>query len=148
MLELLILFLLVHCEAYRKILLKQIPTIYFYKDRLTDARRKEPKPQLICEYGHCDVTPKYIKCNNLYPLIHEFIWDCEDISYFYYVGYRANVSCEGYDYDEDEYVLSESCSLRYGILKNEYASRNQDLFNFIIVIPIMILLMALAHQCW
>jgi hypothetical protein len=46
--------------------LAKIPSLTFYKDSLTKARRTDPIPQLICRGGPCKLyTPEVVRCVSL-----------------------------------------------------------------------------------
>lgn len=46
--------------------LAKIPSLTFYKDALTKARRTDPVPQLICRGAPCKLyTPEAVRCVSL-----------------------------------------------------------------------------------
>ncbi|KAF8239796.1 DUF1183-domain-containing protein [Tricholoma matsutake] len=98
--------------------LAKIPSLTFYKDSLTKARRTDPVAQLICRGAPCKLyTPEVVRCVSL-PGGHgtEVDWKCEaDLPEALRFG-RVEVSCEGWSGPGDPYVLKGSCSLEYRLV--------------------------------
>ena len=92
-------------------------TLTLYSDRQTTGRRSRGVPQLscvkgdACNYIHIDV----IQCVNRGFDGHDVQWECKaDLEDLYKLG-RVEVTCEGYDYPDDPYVLVGSCGLEYSL---------------------------------
>nr|XP_055190872.1 store-operated calcium entry-associated regulatory factor isoform X2 [Nyctereutes procyonoides] len=127
-----------------RILLRDIKALTLHHDRYTTSRRLDPIPQLKCVGGTagCDsYTPKVIQCQNkgwdgydvqkwgtsLAQLVEHVVldfgivrfrphaWECKtDLDIAYKFG-KTMVSCEGYEFSEDQYVLRGSCGLEYNL---------------------------------
>lgn len=104
-----------------KIKLKDIQTLTLYSDRWTTARRGSPIRQLDCVGGgFCNrVDIPTAQCYNRGSDGRTIQWECKaDMPYNFKFG-RVDVSCEGYDNPEDEYILAGSCGLQYTIEAQE-----------------------------
>ncbi|XP_061491191.1 store-operated calcium entry-associated regulatory factor [Rhineura floridana] len=99
-----------------KILLREIQALTLYPGRYTNYRRTSPVPQLHCTGGSAGCgayTPEVVQCHNKGWDGYDVQWECKahmDISYRF--G-KIEVSCEGYDYPDDPYILKGSCGLEY-----------------------------------
>ncbi|XP_053226699.1 store-operated calcium entry-associated regulatory factor [Podarcis raffonei] len=99
-----------------KILLREIQALTLYPGRFTNYRRTSPVPQLHCTGGSAGCaayTPEVVQCYNKGWDGQDVQWECKahmDISYRF--G-KIEVSCEGYDYPDDPYILKGSCGLEY-----------------------------------
>lgn len=96
-----------------RILLDDIKTLTFHRGQMTTARRLNPVPQMTCEGKLCSkVTPRVIQCQNRGDLQ----WKCEaQLPLWAQLG-AVQVSCEGWENSQDQYVLKGSCALRYELL--------------------------------
>ncbi len=99
--------------------LADIPALVFSQGRQTAFRRTSPVAQLTCEGEECrGFTAGTVRCvnagrgaNNGDP-----DWECKtDMPAGYQFG-PVVVSCEGYDYPEDPFVLRDSCGLTYRLI--------------------------------
>jgi len=83
----------------------------------TTGRRHSSVPQLRCR-GHCkEWTPSTVKCTNMGTDGKDATWECtSDMPEGYRFG-TVDVSCEGYGYPDDAYVLVGSCGLTYELKK-------------------------------
>lgn len=85
---------------------------------MTTARRSSPVPQLKCAGGSagCRVfIPQTVQCYNRGWDGYDVQWECKtDMDKRYRFG-QIVVSCEGYDYADDPYILAGSCGLEYDI---------------------------------
>ncbi|XP_025849322.1 store-operated calcium entry-associated regulatory factor isoform X1 [Vulpes vulpes] len=101
-----------------RILLRDIKALTLHHDRYTTSRRLDPIPQLKCVGGTagCDsYTPKVIQCQNKGWDGYDVQWECKtDLDIAYKFG-KTMVSCEGYEFSEDQYVLRGSCGLEYNL---------------------------------
>lgn len=85
---------------------------------MTEGRRSSPVPQLKCVGGSCSsFTPQAVQCKNVGSDGVDAQWECKcefpsDIRFG-----RISVSCEGYDYPNDPFILKGSCGLEYTIEK-------------------------------
>lgn len=99
-----------------RIKLIDIKYLTLYKDRLSTYRRLSPIQQLQCTSG-CEYThlPSIVNCYNLGWDGKTVQWECRaELDTNYKFG-TIQISCEGYDYKGDEYVLVGSCGLEYSI---------------------------------
>lgn len=100
-------------ENLHKIRLADVQTLTFTRDDYTTARRSSPIPQMKCTGENCQYAPSSAMCRNIGLDGHDVVWQCE-ASFPRGVKFgRVTVSCEGYAYPDDEYVLYGSCGLKY-----------------------------------
>uniref|UniRef100_A0A914EE64 Store-operated calcium entry-associated regulatory factor n=1 Tax=Acrobeloides nanus TaxID=290746 RepID=A0A914EE64_9BILA len=97
-----------------RILRRDIQHITLYADQYTTGRRLEPAPQIQRIGGNAPgkYAPKEVHCYRL-TTTGENQWECNG-------GLEAEVefgafkiSCEGYDYTEDPYIVAGSCGFLY-----------------------------------
>uniref|UniRef100_A0A4X2KUM5 Store-operated calcium entry-associated regulatory factor n=1 Tax=Vombatus ursinus TaxID=29139 RepID=A0A4X2KUM5_VOMUR len=89
-----------------------------HRDRFTTARRTAPIPQLQCLGGSAGCPahiPEIVQCRNKGWDGFDVQWECKaELDTSYRFGKTA-VSCEGYDYPDDPYVLRGSCGLEFNL---------------------------------
>ncbi len=97
-----------------KILLRDIQVLTFNEGQMTTGRRSSPVQQLVMTRGNSAYAPKSVQCRNVGFDGQDVNWKCEapNMKNGYDLG-RTIVSCEGYDYPNDPYVLVGSCGLEY-----------------------------------
>ncbi|RUS89265.1 hypothetical protein EGW08_003008 [Elysia chlorotica] len=98
-----------------KMLLSDVKALTLRQGQMTNARRSPPVPQLKCVGGAAQYkfTPKVVQCINMGSDGHDIQWECKtDMDNAYRFG-NVEVTCEGYDYPNDPYVLKGSCGLEY-----------------------------------
>lgn len=153
--------ILISIESGRcqKIKLTEIDHLTFHKDRLTTGRRLSPVSQLKCDsnlylisYSNCyKFQPQIVHCynRNVGGLVVQ--WECKaDLDKRVQFSV-LKVSCEGYEYTSDPYVLIGSCGLEYSLETrspksfNDYygnnlygPSRLSNVLTFIILVIIML----------
>eukprot|EP00126_Sphaerothecum_destruens_P015513 Sdes_comp9525_c0_seq1m996 len=100
-----------------KILLQTLPVITLHAGKFTKGRRSSPIPQLTCVSGDaCHAfRPSVVQCLNHGSDGVDVQWECKAEMDSKYQFSHIQVSCEGYDYPEDPYVLVGSCGLEYGL---------------------------------
>lgn len=108
--------------------LSKIPSLTFYQDSLTAARRTSPVPQLVCQGAPCKLyKPEVVRCVSLpggYGT--EVDWKCEaDLPESLRFG-RVEVSCEGWSKPGDPFILKGSCSLEYRLVQVPGVLRGTD----------------------
>ncbi|KAF8968177.1 DUF1183-domain-containing protein [Flammula alnicola] len=112
--------------------LVKIPSLTFYKDAYTAARRTSALPQLVCIGKPCKLfQPEVVRCVNLGGVGTDVDWKCEaDLPDSLRFG-KVEVSCEGWSRPGDPYVLKGSCSLEYRLVQIPGSLRDTDspLFN-------------------
>uniref|UniRef100_A0A1I7T0P8 Store-operated calcium entry-associated regulatory factor n=1 Tax=Caenorhabditis tropicalis TaxID=1561998 RepID=A0A1I7T0P8_9PELO len=88
---------------------------------MTTGRRVSPTMQLQCVGGSAKgaFSPKVVQCANQGFDGSDVQWRCDaDLPHDMEFG-SISVSCEGYDYPDDPYILRGSCGLQYEL---EYTS--------------------------
>ncbi|XP_073453742.1 store-operated calcium entry-associated regulatory factor [Aquarana catesbeiana] len=103
-------------SQHDKVLLRELQAITLHTDRYTNARRSSPIPQLKCVGGSAGCSamiPEVVQCYNRGWDGFDVQWECKvDMDNAYRFG-KVEVSCEGFDYPDDPYVLRGSCGLEY-----------------------------------
>ncbi|XP_040273971.1 store-operated calcium entry-associated regulatory factor isoform X2 [Bufo bufo] len=103
-------------NQHERVLLREVQAITLYADRYTNARRAAPIPQLKCIGGSAGCSamiPHVVQCHNRGWDGIDVQWECKvDMDNSYRFG-KVEVSCEGFDYPEDPYILRGSCGLEY-----------------------------------
>ncbi|XP_051876488.1 store-operated calcium entry-associated regulatory factor [Pristis pectinata] len=118
-----------------RILLREVQALTLYNGRYTNGRRTNPVPQLQCVGGTAGCTsfiPQVVQCYNKGWDGYDVQWECKaDMDIAYRFG-AITVSCEGYNYPEDPYILRGSCGLEYVIdLTEEGHRRKKDNSGFV-----------------
>ncbi|NWI16558.1 SARAF factor, partial [Crypturellus soui] len=89
------------------------------------SRRAAPVPQLQCSGGAagCAAAPAVAQCYNRGADGRDVQWECKaDLESSYRFG-EIEVSCEGYDYPGDPYILEGSCGLLFSLEFTEEGER-------------------------
>ena len=113
-----------------KVLLKNVETLTFSNDLVTTGRRSSPVPQLsyagLPSESQLRHRPSTVACKNIGIADKDPSWQCEaELS-----GSKLShveVSCEGYDYPDDPYILVGSCGLIY---KLQYKDSSHQPINY------------------
>ncbi|EFO86188.1 hypothetical protein CRE_02155 [Caenorhabditis remanei] len=103
-----------------KVLLRDVSAITLNKGKMTTGRRVAPTLQLKCVGGSAKgaFTPKVVQCSNQGFDGSDVQWRCDaDLPHDMEFG-SLSVSCEGYDYSDDPYILRGSCGLEYELEYN------------------------------
>lgn len=122
----------VFAQMYKKVKLKDVDVLTLYQGKMTNGRRSSPIPQLQCRGGSAGCSafvPDVVQCYNKGSDGLEIQWKCKTEMPMEYKFGKIQVSCEGYDYPEDPYVLAGSCGLEYtidrtGVNSNKSKSNN------------------------
>lgn len=96
---------------------QHIRTLHFLKDSMTTRKRSEPVPQFECIGGNSQYKIseiESIRCMNK-GWRHYIDWKCEDKLHENLEISNVNMICEGYDNDDDEYILFNSCQLQFNL---------------------------------
>ncbi|EFX70643.1 hypothetical protein DAPPUDRAFT_309378 [Daphnia pulex] len=113
--------------------LSNIQVLTLYHGKMTNGRRSSPVPQLKCVGGTAGCgafTPQVVQCYNRGSDGDDVQWECKtDIDNAYRFG-KISVSCEGYSYPDDPYVLKGSCGLEYSIDLTKEGYGNQQGHNY------------------
>jgi len=119
-----------------RIALENIPSLTFYKDALTAARRTNPIPQLVCLGKPCALyQPDAVHCKNIGGSGTDVDWKCEaDLPSSLRFG-RVEVSCEGWNGPGDPIVMKGSCSLEYNLVRIPDALRDDSSWSRYYKIP-------------
>lgn len=99
-----------------RIRLKDVETLTLYSDKWTTSRRSSPVKQLNCVGGSCSrASVETAQCYNRGFDGNDVQWECKaELPSNFKFG-RLEVTCEGYEYPNDDYVLVGSCGLEYTI---------------------------------
>ena len=109
-----------------KVLLKNVETLTFSNDLVTTGRRSSPVSQMTCASGPCHLRPSTVSCKNIGISDKDPSWDCKAELSGSKLSY-VEVSCEGYDYPDDPYILVGSCGLIY---KLQYKDSSHQTINY------------------
>jgi len=116
--EVLTIVLLGLADAQKSVKLKNVDVLTLYAGRMTTGRRSAPVPQLQCMGGSAGCSafvPTVVQCYNRGSDGQDIQWECKaDMEMKYKFG-QVQVTCEGFDYPDDPYVLAGSCGLEYTI---------------------------------
>ncbi|KAK8790211.1 hypothetical protein WA588_000377 [Blastocystis sp. NMH] len=111
---------------HQRVLLRNVDTLTFYNNKYTTGRRSSPIPQMTCTSGFatCRHAPPTIQCYNRGMDGLDVQWECKaQMENGYSLG-RTEVSCEGYDYPEDPYILGGSCGINFDVQKDRTYVKN------------------------
>lgn len=103
--------------------LRDVSTLTLHRGQYTTARRSESIPQLQCVGGSagCKHAPQVVQCYNRGSDGIDVQWECRAKLNKNVEFGKIEVSCEGYDYPDDSYILYGSCGLKYQL---NYADDN------------------------
>lgn len=135
--------------SFEKVLMRDIKVLVFNKGAYTIGRHNSRIPQLnyIGGNGKAHIHKvNSIQCRNHGYDGRDIIWDCaadiaEDNDYKIILGKRY-ISCEGYEYPGDPYILNESCNIEYLLhveLLHEHSGYGWYMFIGIIIGGIIII---------
>ncbi|PIC45996.1 hypothetical protein B9Z55_005831 [Caenorhabditis nigoni] len=114
--------------ASDKVLLRDVSAITLHKGKMTTGRRVAPTLQLKCVGGSAkgQFSPKVVQCANQGFDGSDVQWRCDaDLPHNMEFG-SLSVSCEGYDYADDPYILKGSCGLEYELEYNSGSGGNRS----------------------
>ena len=125
-----------------RVLLNKINALTFRKGSLTTGRRGSPISQLKCIGGNAchKYKPELVMCQNIGSDGTDPIWKCETTDLPTELNFGStDVTCEGYDYPNDPYILKGSCGLEYklNIHRKKSLRQNNDSSGFSLVLIIM-----------
>ena len=154
------LFTLTHSwvhETHKKIQLKDLKVLTLHQGQMTKGRRVNSVPQLNCIGGDAkfynNLKPQLVQCTNKGWDGQDYQWECKaEMSDNVRFG-MIDVSCEGYDYPNDDYVLAGSCGLNYNLELTERGKMDaikeswSSVSYFIFLVVILIILMSLGSCC-
>ncbi|NXD27771.1 SARAF factor, partial [Spelaeornis formosus] len=107
------------------VLLRDVQALTLHRGQYTTSRRTAAVPQLQCTGGSagCSRVPEVVQCYNKGWDGYDVQWQCKaDLENVYRFG-QIEVSCEGYDYPDDPYILRGSCSLLFRLELTEEGER-------------------------
>ena len=109
------------CAQHTPVLLRDVEVVTGVRGRLTQGRRSSPVNQLFCEGANCHVRDAVssIQCKNSGFNGKDVEWKCEAANMPN--GYDLDttvVTCEGYGYPEDKFILQGSCGIEYTVKRN------------------------------
>ncbi|XP_040411100.1 store-operated calcium entry-associated regulatory factor isoform X1 [Cygnus olor] len=108
-----------------RVLLREVQALTLHRGQYTTSRRTAAVPQLQCTGGSagCSRVPEVVQCYNKGWDGYDVQWQCKaDLENAYRFG-QIEVSCEGYDYPDDPYILRGSCSLLFRLELTEEGER-------------------------
>jgi len=105
-----------HVRVHRS----RLQTLVFYAGRQSKARRVSSVPQVKCVGGNCNANGGYdtIKVITCVPSQQGTRWSCIADMFNHVRFGRTDVTCEGWDHSEDEYLLEGSCGVEYTLETN------------------------------
>ncbi|XP_006813921.1 store-operated calcium entry-associated regulatory factor-like [Saccoglossus kowalevskii] len=116
-----------------RVLLEDVKVLTLYSGRMTNAGRSSPIPQLKCIGGNAGCgtfTPQVVQCYNQGSDGYDVQWECKtDMDNAYRFG-QVQVSCEGYEYPDDPYILKGSCGLEYTLDLTKEGNQQQHKHNY------------------
>lgn len=98
-----------------RVLLRDIEVLTLTKGKYTTGHRTKRILQLQCVGGtaRCKNTPQTVQCYNRGWDGNDIQWECKSNLDNRYSFGQLEVLCEGYDHQDDSYVLAGSCGLEY-----------------------------------
>eukprot|EP01090_Pellita_catalonica_P012961 TRINITY_DN2969_c0_g1_i2.p1 TRINITY_DN2969_c0_g1~~TRINITY_DN2969_c0_g1_i2.p1 ORF type:complete len:344 (+),score=18.31 TRINITY_DN2969_c0_g1_i2:43-1074(+) len=111
-----------------RVRLTDVTALTLHYGKQTNGRRSSPVPQLKCVGGSArsEWAPEIVQCRNVGSDGIDVQWECQaDMPTKYKFG-QISVSCEGYDYPEDPYILAGSCGLEYTLDRTSQYYDNYD----------------------
>ncbi|CAL8132530.1 unnamed protein product [Orchesella dallaii] len=139
----------------RKVQLRDVKALTLYSGAMAAGRRSAPIPQLRCVGGSADCVfePTVVQCYNRGGDGFDVQWECKaEMGTGYRFG-RISISCEGYDYPDDPYILKGSCGLEYTIELSGYNDdyhpyhRNGSLKALLVAVVLATLIYAIYITC-
>jgi len=107
---------LVSAAQYNKVRLQDVQVLTFRKGEWTTGRRSSPVQQMVCVGGpgqRYSDRVKSIQCRNVGFDGMDVNWKCEAVLPNGLDLGKTEVTCEGFDYPEDPFVLAGSCGIEY-----------------------------------
>lgn len=103
-------------QAQDRVPFKDVTALTFRAGARTTGRRASPIPQARCRGRPCaQFAPAVIQCQRTGWDGHDATWRCEaDLPQGLRFG-QVTISCEGYSYPDDPFILAGSCGLSYQV---------------------------------
>nr|XP_020670586.1 store-operated calcium entry-associated regulatory factor [Pogona vitticeps] len=114
-----------------RILLREVQVLTLYPGKYTNYRRTSPVPQLQCTGGSAGCaayTLDVVQCYNKGWDGYDVQWECKANMDASYKFGKIEVSCEGYDYPDDPYILKGSCGLEYTLELTKAGQQKSSFF--------------------
>jgi len=99
--------------AHKRVKLTDVKAITLKKGEFTTGRRSSPVLQLQCRGSFCNHAPDSVQCINVGTDGNDVQWKCEADLPDWLSFKFSDVSCEGYEYPTDPYILAGSCGMTY-----------------------------------
>eukprot|EP00998_Keelungia_sp_KM082_P006349 NODE_2603_length_1028_cov_33.294118_g2584_i0.p1 GENE.NODE_2603_length_1028_cov_33.294118_g2584_i0~~NODE_2603_length_1028_cov_33.294118_g2584_i0.p1 ORF type:complete len:294 (+),score=21.95 NODE_2603_length_1028_cov_33.294118_g2584_i0:68-949(+) len=113
---LLLLMLCIGAFAHQRVHMDEVTALTFRKGKMTTARRSSPIPQMNCVGGSAmgRYMPETMQCTRVGSAGGTDVqWKCTaELGAEYRLG-QTQVSCEGFEYAEDPYILKGSCGVEF-----------------------------------
>lgn len=109
-----------------RVKLRDVQALTLRLGQYTTGRRSHPVPQLNCRGGSagCRHQPSVVQCYNRGTNGRDVQWECKaEMKRSQKFG-LIQVTCEGYDYPQDEYILVGSCGLEYYLERTGHGRRS------------------------
>lgn len=99
-------------QQANKVKLAQVKELEFFGGKETAARRYPPRQQILVVGPEIPPHMEYAKCFNKGVKDGAFLWECQmgKMDKNFKIA-KFDLKCEGYDKDDDEFMLVGSCSL-------------------------------------
>ena len=113
-------------QIHRKIPLRDVEVLTFKNGLMTTGRRSSPVRQMQCIGGSAKIDSyklDTIQCKNVGYDRNDVNWKCETVLSDHYKLGKTEVSCEGFDYPDDPYILVGSCGIEYEL---DYTQKYYD----------------------
>ena len=103
--------------THKCVKLTDVQALTLKKGALTTGRRSSPVLQLQCSGSFCKHAPDSVQCINVGPDGNNVQWKCQANlpDWLSFKDSDSNVSCEGYEYPTDPYILAGSCGMSYSL---------------------------------
>ncbi|CAB3404179.1 unnamed protein product [Caenorhabditis bovis] len=146
--------------ASDRVKLRDVSALTLYKGKWTTGRRSSPTLQLKCIGGSAKgaYEPKVVQCSNQGFDGTDVQWRCDaDLPHDMEFG-AITVSCEGYDYPDDPYILKGSCGLEYELDYNSGSGKRSlsrstktdpwDTFSTFVVVAFILFVIYTMYSNW
>uniref|UniRef100_A0A8C3BJE2 Store-operated calcium entry-associated regulatory factor n=1 Tax=Cairina moschata TaxID=8855 RepID=A0A8C3BJE2_CAIMO len=136
-------------RGWAQVLLREVQTLTLHRGQYATSRRTAAVPQLQCTGGSawCSRATEVVQCYSDGWDGYNVQWQCKADLENTHCFRQIEVSCEGYDYPGDPYILRGSCSLLFRLELTEEGERNsrKDFSDSTAVVIVIIVILVLAY---